>query len=153
MPCYYSLITRRTINFEILKKNLDELTDDKYDEFEYFIEKEFIGIEPGIPSLGLNKFFGLLFTPNQDNFPIIQENNFSIDVNSQKIIYEDNKDLFDFINIENKDEIKDKKQNKLISLDDYIYTIIDINNKQNFYKYCNYETELYLIYLDRIIDY
>ena len=149
MRRYYSMITGRTINFDTSKNNSDKLTGS---ESGYFIEKNFIGILPGIPSLGLNKCFALLYTPHYANYPIIPKNNFSINIDILKTIYNDNKDSFDFIDNENEDEDKDNKLNKLTNLDDYLYTIIDINDVENLYKHCRYE-ELYFIYLDRIIDY
>ena len=176
MHRYYSLLTGREISFDTPEKNDDKLTGN---ESGYYIESKFIGLEPGQSHIGLKKCLALLYSPNLQNYPIIKKQGFSIDINILKIIYNDNKELFNFIitdendeenNNENEEEYseeeteddnikkdkdykeEDNSNDRIILLEDYLDTLINIYDVGNSFRHSYYD-ELYFIHLDKINDY
>ena len=118
MRRYYSLLTGRIIDFSTPKNNKDSLTGK---ESGYFIKHKFLGMEPGVPNIGLKKCLSLLYFKNLQDYPIFKKEGFEINIDVLKQIYNDNPTLFNFIISEEKDkednnndedkENKDKKDN------------------------------------------
>ena len=137
----------------------------------FFIESRFFGIEPGKSILGLNKCLGLLCPDNFLSYPILKKDYVISNIEKLNKIYEDNKDLFNFIISDNEDKIekkyeKDKieKKNKLdekfskqaidkiLKLDDYLDTLIELKDVGYSFRHYYYD-KLYFISFDKIDDY
>ena len=128
MRRYYSLLTGRQISFNT-PDDTDNLTGD---ESGFFIELKFIGLKGRKSNIGLNKCLVLLNNDNFDNYPIFKKDNFTINYTILKKIYDDNEVLFNFIIDDkyNKENNEDENStiDRTITLDDYLDTLINVNN-------------------------
>ena len=115
MRLYYSLLIGKKINFD-----------------KPVIESEFIGLIPGQANIGLKKSIALLYQKNLDDYPIIKKDWFLIDINILKDVYQNNRNLFDFIIPDEDDNDKSESEdNKDNDSKDYIEENIIENDKDN----------------------
>jgi hypothetical protein len=151
---YYSMLTGGIIVFDT-PDDKDLITGT---ESGFFIEKKFIGIKGRPSGLGLIKCLNLLYSPNYQEYPILKKNNLIINYDIIETIYHENPDLFDFIKYDNNnneegeddgDHNNDEKSNNdgIISLNDYIDTLTNINNISTAFRHCNVDEE-YFIYFN-----
>ena len=175
---YYSLLTGRKIDFITPENNNDELTGKEY---QFFIESNFLGINPWISNIGLKKCLSLFYSPNLNDYPIFKKDGFSINIDAIKTIYKDNKFLFNFMMNEEKDksdsenvEYEDEDENEedndeneedsevdkyedisttgIILLEDYLDILINMNDTSYSFRHSHHD-ELYFIHFDKFNDY
>ena len=128
MRHYYSFLTGRIINFDNPDFG-DEYTDK---ESGFFIESKFIGLNPGQSNIGLKKSISLLYPKNLDDYPIIKKDWFKIDINILKVVYQKNKNLFNFIIPDEDDNVQSKsEENKNNDSKDCIDENIIENDEEN----------------------
>ena len=129
MRRYYSFLTGRIINFDTPDFG-DDYTDK---ESGFFIESKFIGLNPGQSNIGLKKSLALLYPQNLDNYPIIKKSWFIIDINILKEIYQNNKNLFNFIipDEDNRDQSEFDENNDGDNKDYIGENIIENDEKNN----------------------
>lgn len=161
MRRYYSLLSGGIITFDTPEDNNDGLTGK---ESGFYIESNFLGIDAGKSNIGLKKCLMFLYSDNFKNYPIFTKEDVSINFVTLKNIYNNNKELFDFIIDTNEDnddgngniieinDDEDNSNNKIILLEDYLDTLTDIKDYEKKFRHCR-QDELYYIYFDKRYKY